>query len=143
MLEYEQHCCCALQPLPGFNQTSHNLLDRRQPTDSAELQTLQHQHQKLLASHHSLVEENDHCLANHAELMSQVRLRCKACQLCQLCHPFLHSCCTMPNAPNKQSFDALACSCLAFELYLHVQHFLCCCKLDCCIYFSCSCTIVL
>ena len=51
-----------------------------QPRECPDLQTLQHQHEQLLVFNHALAEENNQCLANHAELMSQVWMfyKCKA-----------------------------------------------------------------
>ncbi len=41
---------------------------------AAELQKLRHQHAQLLAFNHVLVEENNHRLVDHAELVSEVML---------------------------------------------------------------------
>ncbi len=42
---------------------------------AAEFQKLRHQHAQLLAFNHVLVEENNHRLVDHAELVSEVKFQ--------------------------------------------------------------------
>jgi hypothetical protein len=58
---------------------SHSLqthIDKSNPGDqAAEFQKLRHQHAQLLALNHVLVEENNHRLVDHAELVSEVKFQ--------------------------------------------------------------------
>ena len=61
-----------VQALLERSQSLQHIISSRRSRDSANYQELQHQHEQLLAYNHALAEENSHCLANHAQLMSQV-----------------------------------------------------------------------
>ncbi len=55
---------------------SLSIQDNSNPGDqSAEFQNLRHQHAQLLAFNHVLVEENNHRLVDHAELVSEVKFQ--------------------------------------------------------------------
>ena len=51
-------------------------MDSSNPGDqAAEFHKLRHQHAQLLAFNHVLVEENNHHLVDHAELVSEVKFQ--------------------------------------------------------------------
>ena len=54
------------------SQSLQNVISNSRSRDLANYQELQHQHEQLLAFNHALVEENNQCLADHAQLISQV-----------------------------------------------------------------------
>ena len=55
---------------------SLSIQDNGNPGDqSAEFQKLRHQHAQLLAFNHVLVEESNHRLVDHAELVSEVKFQ--------------------------------------------------------------------
>lgn len=62
---------------------SLSIQDNSNPGDqSAEFQKLRHQHAQLLAFNHVLVEENNHRLVNHAELVSEVKFQTASLTTC-------------------------------------------------------------
>ena len=65
---------------------SHSLqihMDKSSPScQAAEFQKLRHQHAQLLDFNHVLIEENNHRLVDHAELMSEVEASCYALKAC-------------------------------------------------------------
>ena len=73
----QTHDCCeishVMQTLMVRSQSLQNQLNNSSPSyQAAEVHTLQHQHAQLLHFTHTLIDDNDHCLAEHAELVSEV-----------------------------------------------------------------------
>ena len=62
---------------------SLSIQDNSNPGDqAAEFLKLRHQHAQLLAFNHVLVEENNHRLVDHAELVSEVKFQTASLTTC-------------------------------------------------------------
>ena len=63
-----------MQTLMDRSHSLQNYMDNNSPTcQAAEFQKLRHQHAQLLDFNHVLIEDNNHRLVDHAELMSEVK----------------------------------------------------------------------
>ena len=81
-----------MQTLLDRSHSLQNYMDNNSPTcQAAEFQKLRHQHAQLLDFNHVLIEENNHRLVDHAELMSEVKVSCCTSNPCfQLQLPWPH-----------------------------------------------------
>ena len=75
-LSWNSRSMTMLHVLQTLLDPSLSIQDNSNPGDqSAEFQKLRHQHAQLLAFNHVLVEENNHRLVDHAELVSEVKFQ--------------------------------------------------------------------
>lgn len=64
------HFCAAMQTLLDCSQSLQSFVGNS--SQAAEFQKLRNQHAQLLEFNHVLIEENNHRLVDHAELVSEV-----------------------------------------------------------------------